>query len=96
MLLERSECFFFSYVLKVTSARRVTSMTPIVLNRSNDFRCKSKKIASVRLAVCALRFTRDLEGTFRARYTDVHFDEMDGETISKFQKLNLSFLFLSY
>lgn len=42
------------------------------------FRCKSKKIASVRLAV--------LRATI-GRHDDVHFDEKDGETISKFSEV---------
>lgn len=76
--------------ISLPSARRLTLTTPIVLNQSNDFRCKSRKIASVRLAVCASCVSRAVGRTF-VRH-DVHFDEKDGETISKFQKLNLSYL----
>lgn len=53
------------------------------------FRCKSKKIASVRLAVLRVASRATI-----GRYDDVHFDEKDGETISKFsEELNLSVLF---
>lgn len=52
------------------------------------FRCKSKKIASVRLVVRAsLRAQRGLS-------SDTTTSTLDGETISKFQKLNLSVLFV--
>lgn len=66
------------------------SYCPYMYNRSNDFRCKSKKIASVRLVISHARRI-----TFE-QYDNVHFDEKDGETISKIRKLNLSVSFLSY